>query len=171
MEKYVVFMLFLPVVFMIHDFEEVIGFRPWIVKNQQTLEQRFPKLARRMLPHFLGLSTSALAAGVAFMFLIVSFCSFGAVVWNIPQLWMGAFLAYSVHIVVHILQWMVFRRYVPVVVTSFLSLPYCYYGIRIVSENFGVVQVGIWGGLGLAAMSLALPLVHWFVGRLKVLRQ
>ena len=34
----------LPIIFMIHDFEEIIMFKPWLTKNSTEIKRRFPKL-------------------------------------------------------------------------------------------------------------------------------
>ena len=41
--------LSLPLVFMLHDFEELIGFQPWLRANRAALLQRFPRLAPRLV--------------------------------------------------------------------------------------------------------------------------
>lgn len=39
-------MLLLPIVFMFHDFEEIIMFRWWLRKNRSQLQQRFPSVEK-----------------------------------------------------------------------------------------------------------------------------
>jgi len=36
MDKYNTIIWLLPIVFMIHDFEEIIFFKPWIIKNKDS---------------------------------------------------------------------------------------------------------------------------------------
>lgn len=49
----------LPFVFIIHDFEEIIGFKTWFVRNGEWLSSRFPKLEKQVR-HFKRLSTAFL---------------------------------------------------------------------------------------------------------------
>ena len=46
----------LPAMFLLHDAEEVLFLPPWLRRNRELLARRFPQLARRMLPHFDGIS-------------------------------------------------------------------------------------------------------------------
>jgi hypothetical protein len=38
----------LPIVFMFHDFEKIIMFKPWINENRVSLTKHFPKLGARL---------------------------------------------------------------------------------------------------------------------------
>lgn|GEM_PF-257925 len=51
----------LPAMFLLHDAEEVLFLPPWLRRNRELLARRFPQLARRMLPHFDGISPPPLA--------------------------------------------------------------------------------------------------------------
>ena len=122
-----------PIIFMIHDFEEVIMFKPWVTKNAGFIKKRFPRLAARMLPHMEGLSTSSFALGVAGMFLIVSAVTLISVELDLYYLWAAAVIGYFIHLVVHVAQFLVVRRYVPVVITSFVTAPYCIWALVVVN--------------------------------------
>ncbi|MFR6634086.1 MAG: HXXEE domain-containing protein [Alistipes onderdonkii] len=50
----------LPAMFLLHDAEEVLFLPPWLRRNRELLARRFPQLARRMLPHFDGISPCGL---------------------------------------------------------------------------------------------------------------
>lgn len=58
-----------PILFIFHDFEEIIFMRAWINKNRSFLRGRFPVLAPKMFAHFDPITTSAFALGVAEEFL------------------------------------------------------------------------------------------------------
>jgi len=118
-----------PIVFMIHDFEELIMFKPWVKKNAPFMKKKFPRLAARMLPHMEGLSTSSFAFAVLGMFLIVSTVTFVSVQWDLYVLWAGAVIGYFVHLLAHIAQFVAVRRYVPVVITSVVTAPYCLWAL------------------------------------------
>lgn len=163
-----VFIMSLPMVFMLHDFEEIIGMKSWVNTNRDYIQRKFPRLAPQLLNHLDGISTSGFAVGVAVMFLLVSASSFISVVYGQYYLWMGVFMAYSLHCVIHVVQWIIFRRYVPVIVTSLLSIPYCAYGVMRIADNFGVWEIVLWSSVGLGVMGVSLPLVHKLMGRLKL---
>lgn len=122
-----------PIVFMIHDFEEVIMFKPWVEKNAGFMKKDFPRLAARMLPHMEGLSTSSYALGIGMMFLVVSAVTFVSAEWDLYALWAGAVIGYFVHALAHIASFLVVRRYVPVVITSVITAPYCVWALAVVN--------------------------------------
>jgi hypothetical protein len=53
-----------PLIFMFHDFEEIIFMKSWLVKNSDYLQNRFPVFSKQILK-LNGISTSAFALGVA----------------------------------------------------------------------------------------------------------
>jgi hypothetical protein len=118
-------MWLLPVFFILHDFEEIIMFKPWISRNSDELFKRFPKLAARFLPHMEKLSTSSFAVAVVEIFLILSIMAFVAVELKLYSLWTGILLAFFVHLILHIIQFAAYRKYVPVIITSFVCCLYC----------------------------------------------
>ena len=67
--------LILPLVFMIHDFEEIIFFKKWLSNNRNILIRRFPKVATRLLPHFENISTASFTLAVAEEFILISVLS------------------------------------------------------------------------------------------------
>ena len=104
-----IIMLFL-VVFMIHEYGEIIMFRRWIDRNREELRKRFPKVESfftRQGPF--DYSTSTFAFGTAHEFILVSVVSFCSVWTGQFQLWFAALIGYSVHLLMHIVQWVVYR--------------------------------------------------------------
>ena len=59
MGKYGLIVWGLLIVFMIHDFEEIIFFKSWINRNKEYLTEKFPKISKRFLLRMGSLSTSA----------------------------------------------------------------------------------------------------------------
>ena len=116
-------MWLLLVIFMIHDFEEIIMLKPWLDREAGRLQARFPRLAAWMLPHLTRLSTSAFALAVAEEFVLLSVITLVAVEWELYALWAGTALAICVHLAVHGLQFVVYGRYVPALITSVLCAP------------------------------------------------
>ncbi len=60
-----VIILFFPILFIIHDFEEIIFIQSWISKNRYYLCEKFPALSKKLLPHFDNITTASFAFGVA----------------------------------------------------------------------------------------------------------
>lgn len=111
-----------PLIFIFHDMEEIIGLRIWINNNSDRINHKYPRI-HKMVKDF---STEAFTVAV-FEELIVciilciatSFFN-NHVVWG---MWLGAFIACTVHFAIHITQTILFRSYIPAVLTSIFSMP------------------------------------------------
>ena len=111
-----------PLLFIFHDLEEIIGFMPWIERNEKLLAKK----AAFILNTHKDLSTEGFALAVAEEFVVVSLISFFALFYHTRLLyliWLGGFVAFALHLVVHILQAIWLRRYIPALATSILCLP------------------------------------------------
>lgn len=151
-----------PIVFMLHDFEEIIFFKAWLNKNKALLQRRFPRLSRRVLPHLEKLSTAAFRLAVAEEFLLLSIITYLSLWWEQYLLWFAIFMAFSIHLVGHIIQWIVFRQYIPSIVTAFLSLPYCIYTFNrfLSADILNAFQMLGWTIAGFALMVVNLFFAH-----------
>lgn len=125
----------LPVVFMIHDFEEIIFAKYWIDRNQNYLKERFPKVAAKLLPRVESLSVSGFSFAVAEEFVLLSIVTYVSVYLDTYYLWFAAFMGFSIHLLVHVVQWIMLRRYVPAIVTSLVSLAYSVYAFIVVLDT------------------------------------
>lgn len=145
----------LPIVFMIHDFEEIILFEPWLRKNRNELFQRFPALAKRIYASHGNLSTSAFAVAILHVFIAISACTFLSLYFNNYGLWFAAFMVYFLHLFMHIAQWLIYGKYVPVIITSLLSLPYCIYTFIIFTQRSGMhfTEMILWTLAGIIALA------------------
>ncbi len=156
-----------PIIFMIHDFEEIIMMRPWLEKNRGYLSGRFPRLAARILPHVEGISTSAFALAVAVIFLIVSTVTLIAVEFDLYALWAGALIGFFIHLVVHVGQFLVVRRYVPVIITTLITAPYCILALIVVNARhpLPIDPTLLWSAAAVIVIGAALFLVHALAAR------
>jgi hypothetical protein len=128
-------MWLLLVFFMFHEFEEIIMMKPWVAKNKRGLRKRFPAVASRLLPHFEKLSTSSIALAIAVEFLLFSVLIFSAVELQLYALWTSILLVFFFHVIFHIFSFVLYRKYVPVIITSLLSIPYCLYALYFLKNN------------------------------------
>lgn len=62
------------ILFIFHDFEEIIFMQSWISKNRRYLCERFPALSKGLLPHFDNIATSSFAFGAAEEFILIRYC-------------------------------------------------------------------------------------------------
>ena len=111
-------------VFIIHEFEEIVMFRPWMKRNAHELHLRFPRFAKRLEQVHGPLSTSALSIAVLEQFVLL--CAVIALSVELAWLWLwiAALTVYLAHIAVHAVQFLIYRKYCPFIITSIISLAY-----------------------------------------------
>jgi len=149
-----------PILFIFHDFEEIIMMQPWIKRNRQVLSERFPKLLRRLLPHFDKITTSSFALGIAEEFILICLVSVVSFLTGNYGIWMGLFIAFTIHLVIHCVQALALKKYIPALATSLLCLPACYYIIINTVSLFSISSLVCYSLLGFLVMVLNLIIVH-----------
>lgn len=154
------FIWLFPILFIFHDFEEIIFMRAWINKNRDYLENRFPKLAKRMLPHFERLTTSSFALGVAEEFILISFITIVSSAMNSYGLWIGSFIAFTIHLLIHCFQALMIRKYFPAIVTSLICLPVCIYIIRLALLTIPINMIIGYSILCVIIMGVNIMIIH-----------
>lgn len=110
-----------PILFMIHDFEEIIFIRAWQEKNKKDIQSKMNK----KLPFEFEASTAAFSIAVAEEFIIISAVTIISYVINNYVLWFGLFVAFTIHLLFHVLKCISLKKYVPSVITSLIFLPIC----------------------------------------------
>lgn len=153
-----------PLIFMLHEFEEMVYFKPWIAKNGAWLIQHYPQFAKPV-KHLGALSMQAFVLAVWEEFVLVGVITVLALTLQWYEVWMAGFTAFALHILLHLLQWGIVRRYIPVVVTSLLSLPYLIWGLYYIGNTFSGVQILWCFGIGVPVATLNLYLVHKVVSQ------
>ena len=115
----------LPVIFMFHDMEEIVGAEKWIRNNLDPIIAVHP-CAERLLKVYRGVTTAGFASAVyEELIVLIAVC----LVANITDitffdgLWFGGLIGFTLHLVIHIGQAVLIRRYIPCLITSILSLP------------------------------------------------
>ena len=82
MAKISAIMMLLPVVFVIHEYEEIIMFRRWIDRNREELRKRFPKIESFFTRRgHLDYSTATFAVGTFHEFILISIVSCWCIDW------------------------------------------------------------------------------------------
>ncbi|BCY17377.1 hypothetical protein hrd7_12260 [Leptolinea sp. HRD-7] len=157
----------LPVIFMLHDFEEIIMAEVWDKRFHERIMEKFPK--RR--PFGLGVNyawqTPTLSIAVAIEFVLFSLVSLLSVACQSYFLWFCAYLGLLLHMVfIHILASLWFKGYVPGVVTSaILLVPGIFYLMKAQSIlKFDAPTLMLAGGIGIALLAVILPALHAFMG-------
>jgi len=161
-DKHTTIVWLLPIVFMLHDFEEIIFFKSWLNKNKAYLAKRFPQIPQWVWTHADSLSTPAFALAVAEEFVLLSLIVWGSVLWGNYVLWLAAFMGFFIHLLVHLGQWVVLRRYIPAIVTTFPSLTYGAYVLYtlVTHHLFQISEMALWALVGLGILVPNLVVAH-----------
>lgn len=113
-----------PIIFMIHDFEEIIFISAWRKKYKHYIDTCTMK--KKPFEDFK--STASFSIGVEILFLIFSFAALFAIIFNNYYIWYGLFFATTAHfITAHFLLTLKFKHYVPGIITAILFLPLSIY--------------------------------------------
>jgi uncharacterized membrane protein len=134
-----------------------------MIKNKDYLAQKFPKISKRFLPRLEKLSTSAFALAVAEEFVLLSLITLGSVLFDNYVLWLAAFMGFFVHLLIHLGQWIILKRYIPAIWTTFLALIYCIYTLYeiVVKDNiFQISEIVSWTIIGLVLVGVNLIFAH-----------
>ena len=163
----------LPIVFILHDTEEAIVQHRWVLSHREALALRFPKL-RPVIEHLSNIGTKAfvVAAMEELIVLIVATCYVLTGGTYSTQIWSALFLAFSLHLFVHLVQAILFRGYVPGVVTSLIVLPYSLYGLWSIWLITSGIEFMLLAICGIVFIGVNLKFAHWLgMKRLQKKRQ
>ncbi len=119
----------LPVIFMLHDFEEIIFLKMWLRKNRDAFQARYPRIARPVIAQLDALSTLSFTLIVAEEFLLLSLVTLLAVEQNLYNIFAGFVGAYLLHLIVHWAQAFIWKGYIPGVVTAAITALYCLFAL------------------------------------------
>jgi hypothetical protein len=149
-----------PLLFIFHDFEEIIFMKNWITKSEEHIRKIVPKKAFRVIQHMKNISTAAFTAGVAEEYMIILIISIISFYTNWYYLWIGLFVAFIFHLIIHIIQAVVIRRYVPALITSIICLPISIYLLLQMSVQLRFQEIVFYSILGVIVMIFNLVFVH-----------
>ncbi|KYD17449.1 HXXEE domain-containing protein [Caldibacillus debilis] len=156
-------LLLFPVVFMVHDFEEILTVEKWTKQNKEKVFALLPKKLHRFFWSSFHINTLEFAKDVFWIFLAITAAALIAVLFQ----WYGFFLIFLAifffHVFTHFGQSVLFKGYAPGVWTSlFLVLPYSLYAYyRLLHERAVQWEDLYWSFIGMiAACALILFLIR-----------
>lgn len=156
-----------PIIFIFHDMEEIIGFGMWLKTNKQQLQDKYPYI----LNTYKDFSTEGFSLAVFEELVLCIMFSALAVLLDIQPLWylwLGGFLACTLHFIIHIGQAIVMRQYIPATATSIICLPISiwilYKCFLLIKSEWYYVAVFVVVGMLIVACNLkfAQKLIGWF---------
>lgn len=156
-----------PVIFMLHDFEEIIMAEVWGNRYKKEIDTLWPKRQPFGLSYLHYFQTPTFSIAVEVEFLMFSLISFLSVVFQSYFLWYSAFLGHTIHLVfVHILICNQFKHYVPGVITSIIfllpSIWFLFTAEKIL--QYGVSTILLSCLLGIVLMMMIIPVLHKAMG-------
>ena len=151
-----------PFAFVFHDGEEAIVQRRWILAHEEKLSGLLPWF-RPILKYLSRINTGAfIVAAVEELTVILASTAYSFVKGAYAmEIWSALFMAFSQHLLVHIAQAFVVRGYVPGLFTSFLLLPYAYYGVYSIYLAMSLTEMLMWSVAGVIFMATNLIFAHW----------
>lgn len=163
MDKYI--WLF-PLIFIFHDIEEIIGFGIWLKKNKTVLDEKYPSISKT----YKDFSTEGFALAVFEEFIVcILFCILALITKNefVYYLWLGSFIACTLHFVIHIGQSIVMKQYIPALITSILCLPVSVWIIIkcIIILNGGILKTVLFSLIGIIIVALNLKFAQSLIGK------
>ena len=115
------YILLLPILFIFHDMEEIIGFG-WFFRNNPYLFEKYPRITKAYKDY--TTAGMALAVYEEFIpFLGISLLAFYFENDVLYTVWFGLFLSLTVHFLIHIGQSIYIKKYIPSFITSIICLP------------------------------------------------
>lgn len=156
-----------PVIFMLHDFEEIIMAEVWGSRYRKEINTVWPKRQPFGLNYIRFCQTPTFSIGVEVEFLLFSLISFLSVIFQSYFLWYSAFLGATLHLVfIHMLICIRFKHYVPGVITSVIfilpSVWILYVAKMILHYDLGVILLACL--LGIVLMIIIIPVLHKAMG-------
>jgi hypothetical protein len=156
-----------PVIFMLHDFEEIIMAEVWGSRYSKEINTVWPKRQPFGLNYIRFCQTPTFSIGVEVEFLLFSLISFLSVIFQSYFLWYSAFLGFTLHLVfVHMLICIRFKHYVPGVITSIIfilpSVWILYVAKMIIHYDMGTILLSCL--LGIILTIIIIPVLHKAMG-------
>lgn len=152
-----------PIVFMLHDFEEIIFMKWWMQRNRLVLLKKYSRISNV----YNELSTEAFALAVSEEFIILILITLGSIIFNWYYLWFGALIGFFVHLVAHIIQWIIFKKYIPAIVTTVPAMIYSIYAISLIYNNgdMEILSLIMWSIFGIILVFINLIFAHKLAGK------
>jgi Protein of unknown function with HXXEE motif len=152
-----------PIVFILHDFEELLLFEPWLKKNASFILDRIKNKVSAFLEGQLNTvlkkSTTQFALPISLIFILTCISSLLAAEYGKYSFFLIASSLFFLHGFMHIGQAIFLRRYVPAVITTvFIIIPYgvVLFWSLIVSGIIGIPSLLI---IFLVAAVIAIPFI------------
>lgn len=156
-----------PVIFMLHDFEEIIMVEVWGSHYSKEINTVWPKRQPFGLNYKHFCQTPTFSIAVAVEFLLFSLISLLSVIFQSYFFWYSAFIGFTLHLVfVHMLICIRFKHYVPGLITAIIfilpSIWLLYVAKMIIPYDMSTILLACL--LGIILIITILPVLHKAMG-------
>lgn len=157
----------LPIIFMIHDFEEIIMAEVWGKRYRNEIDVAFPKRKPFGLNYIKYCQTPTFTVGVEFEFILFTLICLFSVIFQSYVLWFGTLIGFILHmIILHIPLCIRIKNYVPGIITSAIfllpSIWILYTAEKIM--NYGVGTIMLACMMGITLIITVVPALHKLMG-------
>jgi hypothetical protein len=151
-----------PILFMFHDFEEMLTVEKWIKHNKEQVLSVLPKSARKYFYSSFQMTTVQFANDVFWIFLTITIATVLAVIFSFYYIFLMLLAIFFAHVFTHIGQALYLKKYTPGVITSIiLVLPYSSYTYyRLLKEQVISGTDIFWSSIGAI---IILPVLFLFL--------
>lgn len=137
----------LPIIFMLHDFEEIIMVGSWKMRHEKLLERLVKEKGKDIMstkaPYKDFRSTASFSVAVLIIFFCFSFISLLSCFFNSYFVWYGVCFAFVIHCVLHFKMCLQLKYYVPGVATAAVFLPVGIYLLWYTAATLGYTLLAI----------------------------
>lgn len=149
----------LPFVFLFHDIEEIAKRQRWARINVDRIGGMYPNM-RPMLVHLRDMSDRSFCIIVAEELLLISLAVICAIYGTFMAPLFALTWGFCIHLVVHIVQALAVKGYIPGLTTSVLLLPYVGIAVADMLQQFSWQQNLLYAVSGIIIVILNLILMH-----------
>lgn len=117
-----------PIVFVFHDFEEILTVEQWLAHRGERVLAKIPAFARRLLADTFRMNTRLFAQDVLWIYSFIVAAAAAAVFFSVYLPFLVMLAVFFLHVFTHAAQALLLRMYTPGVATAgLLVLPYSLY--------------------------------------------
>lgn len=159
--------ILLPCFFLIHELEEILMVPSWVEANSTAMYRRFPKF-KYVIQKMERMTTWRFATIAVEEFAIVSICTYVSVQTGNLIVWYCCLAAFSIHLLIHFVQFLLWGRYIPAIVTSLFCFPYCVWAFLESCEYFTLYDQVWYSFIGIVFGWGNLFMMHMIVDRILI---
>ena len=143
-----------PIVFMFHDFEEILTIEGWIKKHGHAVQSVIPKRLQKFYASSFRMNTLQFAKDVFWIFLTIVGATILAVIFSFHFFFLMLLSLFFFHVFTHLGQMIMLKIYTPGVITSVaLVLPYSLYTyFRLWTEGIIFLEDIVWSAISMAVI-------------------